>query len=322
MQSLVSVIVPVYKVEDCLARCLDSLRRQSLSNLEILLIDDASPDRCGEICDAYAATDIRFHVIHNKSNLGLSVVRNIGIAKATGEYLMFVDSDDWIHEDFCKDACECAEKYHVDLVMFRCQRIKELGFFGKKTNLPVNESVQSGYKTPLEAIGLLHRYPVFQAVWNKLYRKDLFNDISFLPDRLYEGTGTVYKALLQASSVYYLDKVLYYYCYRPGSITTLKTEESLHDWIEMSVQQYRDLKAWGYPADKLDDFLKNRALSYCEKKKADASDKQYVFCSNVLLDSETIPSDFTWKRKVLLVLFKHCRPLFEFLCFLFGKKVC
>ncbi len=104
MQLLVSVIVPVYNVEKYIVRCLESLRRQSLQNIEIILVDDASPDRCGEICEAYAAKDARFKVIHHAENLGLSAARNTGIQKAVADYLMFVDSDDWVHEDFCKVA--------------------------------------------------------------------------------------------------------------------------------------------------------------------------------------------------------------------------
>ncbi len=96
MRPLVSVIVPVYKVEDVLARCLDSLCRQSLKEIEILLVDDASPDRCGEICEEYAEKDSRFRVIHHPENRGLSAARNTGIAQASADYLMFVDSD----EDF------------------------------------------------------------------------------------------------------------------------------------------------------------------------------------------------------------------------------
>ena len=120
---LLSVIVPVYKVEDVLSRCLDSLCRQSLQNIEILLVDDASPDRCGAICEAYAEKDPRFRVIHHPENRGLSATRNTGIAQASADYLMFVDSDDWVHEDFCKLPYECAEQTGADLVMFGYRNI-------------------------------------------------------------------------------------------------------------------------------------------------------------------------------------------------------
>ena len=323
MQPLITVIVPVYKVEPYLTRCLDSLCRQSLKNIEILLIDDASPDRCGEICDAYTAKDTRFTVLHNEKNRGLSVARNIGIEHATADYLMFVDSDDWVHEDFCKAPYECAMKYNADLVLFRHQNITSPKHI-EKNEAPANKSnrsLASSYKTKLEAIDLLHGF-VGQTAWNKLYRKELFHNVSYPPGYLYEDVGTTYKTVLQAASIYFLDRILYYHRYRPGSITTLKIEKSLYDWIKLYMQQYYDLVAWGYPTEKLDALLKNKALSYCIKKKPDASDKHYLFCENVLLSSKSIPANYTRKQKVLFILFKYCRPLFELLCILYDKKIC
>ena len=96
----------------------------------------------------------------------------------------------------------------------------------------------------------------------------------------------------------------------------------LHDWIEMSLRQYDDLAAWGFPADKLDLFLKKRAISYCIMKKPDDADSRYVFCSKTLLDSKSLSAGFNWKQKILFDLFKHCGPLFEMICALYGKKVC
>ena len=123
-----------------------------------------------------------------------------------------------------------------------------------------------------------------------------------------------------ASAIYYFNKILYYHCYREGSITTLRTEKSLRDWIEMCMQQYRDLAVWGYPADELDIFLKNVALTYCIQKKPDADDANYAFCRKTLQSAKQIPKDFTWKRKVLLVLLKYCPPLFELVCEMWGKR--
>lgn len=90
----------------------------------------------------------------------------------------------------------------------------------------------------------------------KLYRKELSDNVSYPPGYLYEDVGTTYKLIWRASRIYYLNNVLYYHCYREGSITTLKTEKSLYDWIDMRLQQYHDLSAWGYPADKLEKLLK------------------------------------------------------------------
>ncbi len=117
MKPLVSVIVPVYKVEPYLERCLDSLLNQTLKEIEIIIIDDGSPDRCGQICDAYAARDDQFRVVHQE-NRGLSAARNVGIEMAQADYLMFVDSDDWVHPDYCRLPYEAAVEHGVELVIF------------------------------------------------------------------------------------------------------------------------------------------------------------------------------------------------------------
>ena len=319
-QPLVSVVVPVYKVEDVLSRCLDSLVRQSMREIEIIMIDDASPDRCGEICEQYATEDTRFKVIHHPENRGLSVARNTGIAHASADYLMFVDSDDWVHMDFCNDAYKCAVKHETDIVIFCYERT---GFpnasFKRQSSV---SQTPKGKKTGLEAIHFLLKGngPATWTAWNKLYRKELFKKVCYPPGYLYEDIGTTYKLVWHASNVYYLDKVLYYHCYHEGSITTLKTEKALHDLIEMCMHQYNDLSSWGFAADELDIFLKKVALSYCIHKKPDADDATYAFCQNALQSAKQIPEDFTWKRKVLFVLLKYCPLLFELVCTLWGKK--
>lgn len=147
-------------MEDLLLCCLDSLSGQSLPDIDILLIDDASPDRCGEICDEYAAIDDRFRVFHNRSNQGLSAVRNFGIKNAFCDYLMFVDSDDRVHKDFCKEAYECAVKYQADLVLFRCQRINN-SWRVEDVTRQTDCFTRSGYKTQKEVIDALHKNSIW-----------------------------------------------------------------------------------------------------------------------------------------------------------------
>ena len=315
-QPLVSVVVPVYKVEDVLARCLDSLCRQSLRDIEIILVDDASPDRCGEICEQYAAEDARFKVFHHLDNRGLSAARNTGIAHASADYLMFVDSDDWVHEDFCKLPYECALQQQADLVMFCYQSIDKNGSPGLKKKA---ENRGSGKLTRVEAIELM-MYTIWFAAWNKLYSRKLFHTISYPEGYYYEDIGTTYKTVLLADTIYYLDDVLYYHCYREGSITALKTEKSLSDYFVMYMKQYRDLSDWGYPADKLDFMLHDIAFTYCIRKIPDANDANYAFCWKVLQSAKQIPEGFTWQRKVLFILLKYCPPLFDLVCEMSGKR--
>lgn len=315
-QPLVSVIVPVYKVEDVLARCLDSLRRQSLQDIEIILVDDASPDRCGVICEQYAAKDDRFKVIHNSKNRGLSVARNTGIAHAAADYLMFVDSDDWVHEDFCKLPYECAVLQQADLVIFCYQSFDKNG-----SPRPVKKAKGQdiGVLTCLEAIELMI-HVIGNAAWNKLYSRKLFQFVSYPEGYYYEDVGTTYKTVFLSDKIYYLGKPLYYHCYYNGSITTLKTEKAFSDFFEMHMQQYQDLSVWGYPEDKLEFLLHNIALAYCIRKKPDADNANYAFCRKVLQSAKQIPKGFTWKGKVLFVLLKYYPELFELVCELWEKR--
>ena len=320
MRPLVSVIVPVYNVEEYLVRCLDSLCQQSLFEIEILLVDDASQDRCGKICDEYVKKDSRFRVFHNKTNQGLSFARNVGIDNATGIYLMFVDSDDWVHNDFCKCSYECAIDHQADLVMFGYQRVIDTVNFNKTGSInSINVIEPSGYKTKIEAIDLLHK-GVKEYAWNKLYKKELFDGISYPSGFFYEDVGTTYRLVWKANCIYYMNKILYYYRYNKRGITALNTEKSLDDWFEMHMQQYQDLVTWNFPSDKLEEFIKKVSIYYCIKKKADTTDKNYLFCNNILTSSKTIPPYFTWKGKVLFILFKYYNPLFEFVCTLFRTR--
>lgn len=312
----VSVIVPVFKVEDVLARCLDSLCRQSLQDIEIILVDDASPDRSGEICEEYAAQDARFKVIHHSENRGLSAARNTGIVHASADYLMFVDSDDYVHEDFCKIPYECAVQYQVDLVLFLHQSI---GKNGLERPMKKTEGRHLGKQSCMEALELM-MHEVGNYAWNKLYSKNLFSTVSFPEGYYYEDIGTTYKTFLLADGIYFLDKVLYFRWYHYGSITTLKTEKILFDQFEMYMQQYRDLTAWGYPKDKMSSLLNSIALNYCMNKKPDTNDARYVFCRKVLQSVKMIPENYTWKQKVLFVLVKYCPPLFDAVCVLWGKR--
>ncbi len=312
MKPLVSIIVPVYKVEDVLERCLDSLCRQSLANIEIVLVDDASPDRCGKICDAFAAKDNRFRVIHFPENRGVSVARNTGIRLVRAEYLMFVDSDDWVADDFCRDAYECAVKYQADLVFFRYGRVYQNGEVNP--NRIVGES---GYKTRLEALDMAGG-----SSCNKLYRKELFTGVLFPAGYYYEDVGTTHKTIFLAEKIYYLNKVLYYYCHREGSTVTLKTKKRFQDRCTMFMQRYRDMAEWGYPADKVELKMQNKALAYCILKRREASDPVYERCLRLLQSSKSVPGVFSWKRKILFLILKYSPSLFEIVCTTFGKKVC
>ena len=212
---LISVIVPVYKVEEYLARCVDSILGQTYRNLEILLVDDGSPDRCGEICEEYAARDTRIRVIH-KENGGLSSARNAAIDVAQGEYLGFVDSDDWIEPETYEALLEMALQENVKLVCGGRYDVSSKTGEKKVGLCPPKREVISGE----ELCGRIFTWDnVDSAAWDKLYHRSLFREIRYPLGKICEDIPTTYRIALDAGRVGMLKKPIYNYFHRPGSIT-------------------------------------------------------------------------------------------------------
>ena len=316
MKSLVSVIVPVYKVEKYLPRCLDSLKMQSLKNIEIILIDDASPDQCGGICEQYAAEDRRFRAYHHSENQGVSAARNTGISHASSEYLMFVDSDDWVHADYCKDAYESAVKNRADLVMFGYQEVQNTASQDKYI-----VTCTSGLRSHKEAVDL--SFTAFGTIiWNKLYHRDLFDKIRFPEGRRYEDTAISYKLIWKSSRVYCIEKVLYYYFRHAESFTRQKpTRKTVREQFEVCWRQYSDLSNWGFHSVQLELFKDNIALNYCMKTASDFSDPYYAFSADIIRCIKNTPQSLTWKRNILVKLFQRSPNLFNLICSLLNKHV-
>ena len=315
MKPLVSIIVPVYKVEDYLERCLDSLCRQSLKNIEILLIDDASPDNCGSICDSYVKKDNRIKVLHNTDNRGLSAARNIGISMASSDYIMFVDSDDWVTEDYCEEAYRCATIFNAELVMFDYQIVK-----GSKVVKSSYTSINEGKKTKEEAIDLLFSMVGVYA-WNKIYHKRLFENVKFPEGYKYEDMGTTHKLVLKAKNIYYRKKILYYYFMREGSIINNRTIESMGVRLKMCMVRYNDLLDYGIELDKLSCQLIDDCLFYCIAVKGDVDDKNYAFCVDTLSKYKMPPKKLSLKRKLLLLLFNYLPNIFDLVCTMSGRRI-
>ncbi|MBQ7001955.1 MAG: glycosyltransferase [Oscillospiraceae bacterium] len=218
---LISIIVPVYKVEDYLSRCVDSLLDQTYDNLEIILVDDGSPDSCGAICDAYAARDRRVRVIHKK-NGGLSSARNAGIDVARGDYLGFVDSDDWVDVHTYEWLLTMALEENVKLVC--AGRYDYNSGTGEKTIglCPPKREVISGGELA-KRIFLWDN--VDSAAWDKLYHRSLFRELRYPLGVVSEDLPVTYRAGLEAGRVGMLDRPVYYYFHREGSITTAAVSE-------------------------------------------------------------------------------------------------
>lgn len=225
--SLVSVIVPVYMVEEYLQSCVDSVINQTYRNLEIILVNDGSSDNCGKICDDYALLDKRIKVIHKK-NGGLSDARNAGIKIAEGEYITCVDSDDFIAEDMVENLYKVLTSTKADIAV--CGMIKTSDRFPSIQNDNVEKIEEF---TPQEAIeeGLYNRkFPL--SAWAKLYRKSLFKEIEYPVGKLYEDLFTTYKLILKSTKIVFTSRVGYYYFYRTGSIVATKFKINHLDCFE------------------------------------------------------------------------------------------
>lgn len=214
MDEKISVIIPIYKVEEYLNRCVESVVNQTYQNLEIILVDDGSPDNCPKMCNEWAEKDGRIKVIH-KENGGLSDARNAGMAVAMGEYVFFVDSDDWIHKDTLRILKNYEEKYDSDIV--ECKALVTSGE-AEDDALEVDSLEIHMYDTAEAMEALLRDYPLRQTVWNKLYKRHAVEGILFEKGKYHEDEFWTYQVFDRANKILYLDVELYYYFQRSDSI--------------------------------------------------------------------------------------------------------
>ena len=215
---IISVITPVYKVEKYLPQCVDSILNQTFGIFELILVDDGSPDRCGEICDEYASKDSRIKVIR-QANKGLSAARNAGIDVAAGEYLAFVDSDDYIHKEALETLYSSATANDVGLVICNFERVSDGSF---EANLSENQFPLKGglYSRKAALKGLCGRIFVAWVVcWNKLYKRELFSEVRFPIGKVCEDSFIMHKIFSKLPQVNVVDRKLYFYRDNPNSIT-------------------------------------------------------------------------------------------------------
>ena len=223
MNEKISVIVPIYKVEPYLRKCLDSICTQTYENLEIILVDDGSPDGCGAICDEYAARDGRVKVIH-KPNGGLSDARNAGLEIMTGTYVTFVDSDDWLTEDAVSSLYDLAIQTGAELVIGSCDRV-----FDDSSNT-VGQSSSDAYIVLDKLQAVSHFLHNGCAAWGRLYERRIHEDIFFPIGEINEDEAIILNVIDRCTSVVISEKVIYHYRLRNDSITTVKLTEPRLIW--------------------------------------------------------------------------------------------
>ena len=241
----VSIIVPIYKVEKYLKRCVDSLLNQTYTNLEIILVDDGSPDHCGHLIDQYAKLDTRVKAFH-KENGGLSDARNYGMQHVTGDYTIFVDSDDWIEQYAIETLIEACKAYQADIV-------QSAFYYSYNDYLLLDERYVSQTDGPqvLDNQTLMRELVINEKVknfaWGKLYRTDLIRDLPFKKGVLFEDVFWAHKVMQRVKRYIILNSPMYFYVQREDSIVstyTLKNLDILRGLKERHVfieKYYKDL---------------------------------------------------------------------------------
>lgn len=212
----VSIIVPIYKVEPYIKKCIESVINQTYENLEIILVDDGSPDSCGIICDEYAQRDTRIRVIH-QANKGLAGARNAGLRIAVGDYIGWVDADDWIEPDMYEYLVENIQRYNSDIAV--CGHMEHgrsgVTHCGWK-NVEVLDTEDA-----LEL--LLRNHTLQNYVWDKLWRRELFDGIEFPEGRTFEDIAVLHRLFVKAQRLVCLPEEKYNYLLRTGSIVSDRT---------------------------------------------------------------------------------------------------
>lgn len=243
---LISVIVAVYNIEKYLSRCIDSILAQTYKELEILLVDDGSTDSSGKICDVYAEKDSRIHVIH-RENGGLSAARNTGIDQATGEYIAFVDGDDWLEPIMYQTLIDAAINNEAQLTACRYRRVFpdciRDGSTGKITVF------REPYSMLVQQLKEDEAYMIQHAAWNKLYHRSLLENLRFPEGKWFEDIVFSAKVLSKITCGVYVDTAGYnYVCVREGSIMNAGlTERQFTDLIPAVLEKEAFLETLADP---------------------------------------------------------------------------
>lgn len=266
-----SIIVPVYNVENYLCKCIDSILNQNFKDFEVILVDDGSIDRSGKICDIYANKDNRVKVIH-KNNGGLSSARNMGLDVAKGEYIGFVDSDDWIEPDMYERMYNEIIKTNSDIIVCNFKKVfknVEESYIYRNKSLDLNN---------IEALNELYNIKyIYNLAWNKIYKKSLFDNLRYKEGFIYEDEFIIHHLLYKSNKTRYIPENFYNYYQREGSIINSKfnirkydrvlalgerieffKKIKLNDLVKKAEKEYVDLFIWNY-------FLVKRNIKNCNE---------------------------------------------------------
>lgn len=333
IKNCISVVIPVYKVETFLHRCVDSVLNQTYSNLDIILVDDGSPDNSPQICDEYANIEKRVRVIH-KRNGGLASARNVGMDLARGEYLFFLDSDDWLEEDGLQSLYNVACEYDVDFVRYRAIKT---GWPGMETDVPCKvEQIRELTEGFYDRERILNEiYPRLLATsqlsmgaivgaWGSLYRTSFLNnnnlrfyeEVKFSEDLIFSAN-----VVRQAKAFYFVDTPgVYHYFYNPNSISkSFRAErwESCKGLIRFCRTDFSKIQEYNFDIQLqyLEWFCILMALN--ERRHLHTWKEKNLYCRSIIQDPvvEKVKLklslyDVSWKQKLIMIFVKWRLPGF------------
>ena len=291
LQPFISIIVPVYNVEKWLNKCVDSILGQTHENIELILVDDGSPDRCGEICDEYAKKDARVKVIHQE-NARQGAARNSGLDIAKGDYIGFVDSDDYIAPDMYEEMLSKMEEHNADMAVCGYYSITPYQRVASCTNDGVlvmdnHEAMKTYYSTQL----------IHSTVWNKLYKRRLWGDLRFPEKVLREDEYVFYRALANAEKVVHIGEAKYYYIIREGSsehggfrldfLISNETIDRQYDYIKENYPELEDT-LWDKRIEARYCLIKNMVISGVDKKYKNEYDDMIEFLKSNIAKNERV----------------------------------
>lgn len=304
----ISIVVPIYKVELYIKKCIENLIRQTYKNIEIILVDDGSPDNCGKICDEYAKKDTRITVIH-KTNGGLSDARNAGIHIATGEYVMLVDSDDFIELNSCEELVKIINKTQADIIAFKKANIFE---DGKEQRTEDTEKYKE-YTNSEAYVELIYGRNFEITAWSRIYKKNILKKIPFPVGVLSEDFAIAHKLFMSSNKIVFYDKTLYNYFIRNNSIMGNISRNHAIDLYNITNEVFKFQKK-----NFKEHILKIKTVHYNNLMKIS------YFLKNMKQDRETKKilkecekklrevkyGEVELKTKIALFLFKHNKKLF------------
>lgn len=283
---LISVILPIYNVEKYLPACMESIFAQTYHNLEIILVDDGSTDNCGGLCDEYAEKNKRV-VVYHKKNGGVSETRNYGLEQARGEYITFVDPDDYIDSDYVEYLLLLINRYHSRMsicqhrVRYNNGSVKEMGSAGEE-ELTAQRCLER----------MLYHDVIDTSAWGKLYHRDLFDGVRYPVNKIFEDAAITYKLMMRCEKIAISYESKYTYVFHNNSIVNSEFKKSKLDLLEVTDKMAEDI-----------------SQTYPELKKAAVRRQVYARFStlNQMLESTGYPEI---KKELIEYIKRHKKDIF------------